>query len=171
MQCEPRPSHLADRDAVGVVEDPAVRRHAQPIGLAAESIRHRGEVGIGLGRDRRAHRRPGLDRALDDRRVPRLQLLEPLGIHPDEQATPVGRVGLAAHEAGTLEAIEHTGHRPTREAAQLGQARRGHLRLAGGQLEAAQVGRVEADACGHDLVGPDRLGDEPAQRARRGIGA
>ena len=166
MQREPRPCHLADRDAVRVVEDPAVRGHAQPIGLAAEGLRHRGEVRIGLGGDRRAHRRPGLDRALDDRRVLRLQLLEPLRVDADEQAPPVGRVRLATHEAGPLETIEDAGHRATREAAQLGQAGRGHLGLAGRELQAAQVGRVDAEAGGDDLVRPDRLGDQPAQAIR-----
>ena len=128
----------------------------------------RGEVRIGLGGDRRAHRRPGLDRALDDRRVLRLELREPLGVDADEQAPPVGRVRLAAHEAGPLEPIEDAGHRAAREVAQLGQARRGHLRLAGRELEAAQVGRVDAEAGCHDLVRPDRLGDQPAQGVRGG---
>ena len=69
-----RPRHFADRNAVGVVEDPAVGGHAQPIRLAAKGVCHRSEVRGGFGGDRRAHRRPSLDRALDDRRVLRLQL-------------------------------------------------------------------------------------------------
>ena len=170
MEHEPGARHVTDGDAIGVIDHAAVGRHPQQIRLAGEGIGKGREVRIAVAGDSRAHLGGGGDGPLDDRRVLRLELGAPLRVDANKQPTAVVRIRLAANEPGALEPIEHAGHRPAREVAELGEPRRRHLlaRSAASSRHRRSVALRPRLAC-HDLVRPDRLGDQAPQARWVGI--
>ena len=71
-------------------------------------------------------------------------------LHGD--APPVGGIWSSLDEAGLLEPVEDAGDGPGRQAGELREAARGEAGLGDRELQAAQVGGVEAEVLGEGLV-------------------
>ena len=99
---------------------------------------------------------------IGDWRVQIVDIPKSLVDDPNDNAPAIGRVRFPADDARPLQSIEHSGDGAAGQPSQLGQAGRGERILAGGELQALEIGRVDAEPHGRRLVEDEAQRQHPA---------
>jgi len=154
-----------ERCCVRVSDQAAARRDTQSRGLLLQRPGKGFEVGRELDTRRRIEDHRHLSGASDQWLVVVPDLAEAARYELHTETSTIVRIGLSPDEPGPLEPIKNARDRPGGEACELGQTGGCQARFEGGQVETAQVGRVDPETIGDGLVRGHRSGDQRVQRA------